>query len=282
MYPTTPEIYTLSLHDALPISLPEIGEIPLIGVRLAEVEAYLGRELARYLKEPVVHAKALIRLSIMGDVEHPGFYFVPADAVLADALMQAGGLTRDAKVREMRIERGGKPLLEGDSLQLAFARGLLRLEPILTELHPDLVLVYGDANSTVAAALTAAKLGLRVGHVEAGLRSGDWSLPEEINRVVTDRVSDLLFAPSRDAVANLGSEGIPAERVHFVGNVMIDTLCWALPHAQDLNAPARHGVAGAPYCVVTLHRPTNVDEPAALLELSLPRARDSGAPLRGP
>src|SRR5438445_8885304 len=124
MYPTTPEIYTLSLHDALPISLPEIGEIPLVAVRRADVEAYLGRELARYLKEPVVHAKALIRLSIMGDVEHPGFYFVPADAVLADALMQAGGLTRDAKVREMRIERGGKPLLEGDSLQLAFARGL--------------------------------------------------------------------------------------------------------------------------------------------------------------
>ena len=160
----------------------------------------------------------------------------------------------------------------GSDLEQA-ARVMLRLEPILTELHPDLVLVYGDANSTVAAALTAAKLGLRVGHVEAGLRSGDWSLPEEINRVVTDRVSDLLFAPSRDAVANLGSEGIPAERVHFVGNVMIDTLCWALPHAQDLNAPARHGVAGAPYCVVTLHRPTNVDEPEALLELSLALAR---------
>src|SRR5207244_8429743 len=115
---------------------------------------------------------------------------------------------------------------------------MTRFEPICLETTPELVLVYGDVNSTVAAALTAAKLGLRVGHVEAGLRSGDWSLPEEINRVVTDRVSDLLFAPSRDAVANLGSEGIPAERVHFVGNVMIDTLCWALPHAQDLNAPA--------------------------------------------
>src|SRR5438445_5090079 len=124
MYPTTPEIYTLSLHDALPISLPEIGEIPLIGVRRSDVEAYLGRELARYLKDPAVHAKALIRLSIMGDVDRPGFYFVPADAVLADALMQAGGLTRDAKVLGMRIERGGKPLLEGDSLPLAFARGL--------------------------------------------------------------------------------------------------------------------------------------------------------------
>ena len=147
------------------------------------------------------------------------------------------------------------------------ARVMQRLEPILTELHPDLVLVYGDVNSTVAAALTAAKLGLRVGHVEAGLRSRDWSMPEEINRIVTDRLSDVLFAPSRDALANLALEGIPAERVQFVGNIMIDALCWALPLAQELDAPARHGVAGGPYAVVTLHRPTNVDEPAVLREL---------------
>src|SRR5205807_10173552 len=147
------------------------------------------------------------------------------------------------------------------------ARVMQRLEPILTELQPALVLVYGDVNSTVAAALTAAKLGLRVGHVEAGLRSGDWAMAEEVNRVVTDRLSDLLFAPSREALANLAVEGVPAERVHFVGNVMIDTLCWALPLAHGLNAPARHGVAGAPYAVVTLHRPTNVDEPAVWREL---------------
>jgi len=147
------------------------------------------------------------------------------------------------------------------------ARVMQRLEPILTELHPDLVLVYGDVNSTVAAALTAAKLGLRVGHVEAGLRSRDWSMPEEINRVVTDRLADLLFAPSRDAAANLAGEGIASERVHFVGNIMIDALCWALPLAQELDAPVRHGVAGAPYAVVTLHRPANVDEAAVLREL---------------
>jgi len=147
------------------------------------------------------------------------------------------------------------------------ARVMQRLEPILTELRPDVVLVYGDVNSTLAAALAAAKLGLRVGHVEAGLRSGDWSMPEEVNRVVTDRLSDLLFAPSRDALANLALEGIPAERAQFVGNVMIDTLCWALPLAQELDAPARHGVAGGSYAVVTLHRPTNVDEPAVLREL---------------
>jgi len=115
---------TFAVGPGPALPLPVIGEIPLVGVRRSDVEAYLIRELARYLKDPVVHAKALIRLSIIGDVEHPGFYFVPADAVLADALMQAGGPTREAKVRAIRIERDGKPILAGDSLQLAFARGL--------------------------------------------------------------------------------------------------------------------------------------------------------------
>src|SRR5689334_10587774 len=142
-----------------------------------------------------------------------------------------------------------------------------RLEPLLVELKPDLVLVYGDVNSTVAAALVAAKLQVRVGHVEAGLRSGDWTMPEEINRVVTDRLSDLLFLPSRDAAEHLSAEGVPPERMHFVGNVMIDTLCWALPQAQARNAPAHLAVADRPYAVVTLHRPSNVDDPAALREL---------------
>src|SRR5437016_11955054 len=130
-----------------------------------------------------------------------------------------------------------------------------RFEPIAIAERPDLVLVYGDVNSTVAAALVAAKLGLPVGHVEAGLRSGDWTMPEEINRVVTDRVSNLLFTPSRDADENLKAEGVPADRMHFVGNVMIDTLCWALPQALAFDAAARHRLAGGPYVIVTLHRP---------------------------
>jgi UDP-N-acetylglucosamine 2-epimerase (non-hydrolysing) len=142
-----------------------------------------------------------------------------------------------------------------------------RLEPLCIELRPDLVIVYGDVNSTVAAALVAAKLGVRVAHVEAGLRSRDWSMPEEINRAVTDRLSDLLFAPSRDAVANLRAEGVPAERIHFVGNVMIDSLIAALSTARAAGAPARYGVAGCPYTLVTLHRPSNVDDPAVLGEL---------------
>jgi UDP-N-acetylglucosamine 2-epimerase (non-hydrolysing) len=142
-----------------------------------------------------------------------------------------------------------------------------RLEPVLTQLQPDVLLAYGDVNSTLAAALVAAKLGVRVGHVEAGLRSGDWTMPEEINRVVTDRLSDLLFIPSRDAAANLAAEGLAADRVHFVGNVMIDSLCWALPRALEGRAPARRGLREAGYVVVTLHRPSNVDDPATLRTL---------------
>src|SRR2546425_2026119 len=142
-----------------------------------------------------------------------------------------------------------------------------RLEPVIVESRPDLVLTYGDVNSTVAAALVAAKLGIRVGHVEAGLRSRDWTMPEEINRVVTDRVADLLFAPSRDAVESLREEGVPPERTHFVGNVMIDTLCWTLPRAQALDPVGRRGLVPGGYAVATLHRPSNVDDPATLQEL---------------
>ncbi|OLD91861.1 MAG: UDP-N-acetylglucosamine 2-epimerase [Chloroflexi bacterium 13_1_20CM_4_66_7] len=142
-----------------------------------------------------------------------------------------------------------------------------RLEPILTELRPDLVLVYGDVNSTLAAALVAAKLGRRVGHVEAGLRSGDWTMAEEINRVVTDRLADLLLTPSRDAGDNLVAEGIAVDRIQFVGNVMIDSLCWALPQAAKRDVAARYQVRGVDYAVVTLHRPANVDDPVVLREL---------------
>jgi UDP-N-acetylglucosamine 2-epimerase (non-hydrolysing) len=139
-----------------------------------------------------------------------------------------------------------------------------RLEPVLVELRPDVVLVYGDVNSTLAAALVAAKLGLRVGHVEAGLRSGDWTMPEEVNRVVTDRLAELLFIPSRDAGANLLADGIVADRIHFVGNVMIDSLCWALPQALERDVAAKYALRDTGYVVVTLHRPCNVDDPATL------------------
>jgi UDP-N-acetylglucosamine 2-epimerase (non-hydrolysing) len=141
---------------------------------------------------------------------------------------------------------------------------MIAFEPVVGELGPDVVVVVGDVNSTMAAALVAAKAGVHVAHVEAGLRSRDWSMPEEINRVVTDRVSDVLLAPSPDAVANLEAEGIPAERIHLVGNVMVDTLLAHLDRALARAPWARFGVEPDAYGLVTLHRPANVDDPVVL------------------
>jgi len=141
------------------------------------------------------------------------------------------------------------------------ARVMEAIEPVLLERRPDWVLVYGDVNSTMAAALVAVKLGIRVAHVEAGLRSYDRAMPEEINRVVTDRVVDLLLTPSRDADATLRGEGVPEGRIAFVGNVMIDSLFHALR-----SIPADAGEPGT--IVVTLHRPSNVDDPARLAALA--------------
>src|SRR5437868_6345930 len=140
---------------------------------------------------------------------------------------------------------------------------LTAIEPVLLERQPDWVLVYGDVNSTVAAALVCSKLGIRVGHVEAGLRSFDRTMPEEINRLITDQISDLLFTPSEDGNKNLQREGISAEKIHMVGNVMIDTLVRMLPRAQ---AGAHHPMPEK-YVLVTLHRPSNVDDPQWLRQL---------------
>jgi UDP-N-acetylglucosamine 2-epimerase (non-hydrolysing) len=116
---------------------------------------------------------------------------------------------------------------------------MARIEPVLQHRHPSWVVVYGDVNSTMAATLVAAKLSIPVAHVEAGLRSGDRTMPEEINRVVTDRLGDLLLTPSRDADANLAAEGIPPDRVVFVGNVMVDTLLRLRDRARALRVPTR-------------------------------------------
>ncbi len=135
-----------------------------------------------------------------------------------------------------------------------------RFEPVLLERKPDLVLVYGDVNSTVAAALVCSKLLIRVGHVEAGLRSFDRTMPEEINRLLTDQLADLLFTPSEDGDRNLEREGIAAGKIHRVGNVMIDSLVRLMPMALQ------SWMDGLPdrYALVTLHRPSNVDEDRVL------------------
>ncbi len=146
------------------------------------------------------------------------------------------------------------------------ARIMERFEPLLLAHRPDWVLVYGDVNSTMAAALVAAKLRIPLAHIEAGLRSYDRSMPEEINRIVTDRLADLLLTPSQDAVETLRSEGEPDEEIVFVGNVMIDSLLYALPAARATRFRRHLGVEGEAV-VVTLHRPSNVDDPDRLRAL---------------
>ena len=140
---------------------------------------------------------------------------------------------------------------------------MLRFEPVVVEQKPDWVLVYGDVNSTIAAALVCAKLQIPVAHIEAGLRSFDRSMPEEINRVLTDQIANLLFTPSEDGDLNLLREGVPRERIHFVGNVMIDTLVRLLPTA----AAALPAKLPEQYALVTLHRPSNVDDLSGLKTL---------------
>ncbi len=174
----------------------------------------------------------------------------------------------EAFFRDLDIEEPDRNLEVGSDTHARQTAAIMeRFERVCDDVRPDAVLVYGDVNSTVAAALVAAKLGIRVGHVEAGLRSRDWSMPEEINRVVTDRLSDWLFTPSRDGDENLLAEGVPAERIHFVGNIMIDTLVRALPRARESKAAERLGVAGKPYALTTMHRPSNVDDPEVLAEV---------------
>lgn len=141
------------------------------------------------------------------------------------------------------------------------AKVMLAFEPVVLEHQPDWVLVVGDVNSTLAATLVCVKLGVKVAHVEAGLRSRDRAMPEEINRLVTDQVADLLLTPSPDGDENLRAEGIPDERIRFVGNVMIDSLLTQLRHAEKSRIREDLSIAGAAYGVLTLHRPSNVDEP---------------------
>jgi UDP-N-acetylglucosamine 2-epimerase (non-hydrolysing) len=140
------------------------------------------------------------------------------------------------------------------------ARIMLAFEPIVESERPDWVLVVGDVNSTMACALVCAKMGVKVAHVEAGLRSGDRTMPEEINRIVTDAVADLLLTPSPDADENLKREGVPAEIIRFVGNVMIDSLLENLKRAETSGVREELGVVEGSYAVLTMHRPSNVDE----------------------
>lgn len=146
-------------------------------------------------------------------------------------------------------------------------RIMIGFEQVLFREKPDLVLVVGDVNSTMACALTAVKLGIRVAHVEAGLRSGDRTMPEEINRVVTDSVADYLFVTEKSGQENLRREGVPDEKVFFTGNVMIDTLVYLDPVIAGSDAVNRLGLEKGKYILVTFHRPSNVDDEESLAAL---------------
>ncbi len=141
---------------------------------------------------------------------------------------------------------------------------MMAFERVCEEIRPDLVVVVGDVNSTLACTLTAKKLGIKVAHVEAGLRSRDMGMPEEINRLCTDVLCDYLFTTDRIANENLLSEGVAPERIHFVGNVMIDTLLKHKVAAARLDLMQRWGLAPGGYATLTLHRPSNVDDPVIL------------------
>jgi len=173
----------------------------------------------------------------------------------------------DLFFRDLAIPQADLLLEVGSGTHAAqTAEVMRRMEPILLEHAPDCILVFGDVNSTVGAALTAVKLGIKVAHVEAGLRSFDRSMPEEINRLVTDVVSDLLFTTEPSGRANLLREGVAPEKIHFVGNTMIDSQRDCLGRAREL-APdlrRRHGIAAGGYGVLTLHRPSNVDDLGSL------------------
>lgn len=191
------------------------------------------------------------------------------EAILVHTGQHYDAQMSDAFFADLKIRKPDHHLGIGSGTHaVQTARVMEAIEPVLLATRPDWVLVPGDVNSTLAAALVAAKLrpevGCRVAHLEAGLRSNDWRMPEEVNRVLTDRISDLLLTPSRDAHAHLAAEGIDERRVAFVGNVMIDTLLSQLAAARAHDMPGRLGLQRGRYVVATLHRPSNVDSEPAL------------------
>lgn len=206
---------------------------------------------------PVFHAMSKYR-DLNQAILHTGQHY---DVNMSDVFFQQLGMPAPA----FNLDVGS------DTHARQTAEIMIRIEPVLLAERPDWVMVYGDVNSTVAATLVCKKLLIKVAHVEAGLRSFDRTMPEEVNRVVTDQLADLLFTPSQDGNENLEREGISSVRIHLVGNVMIDTLIKMLPSAPVIPHPLERGR----YVLVTLHRPSNVDDPAwlrllfdALVEIS--------------
>lgn len=225
------------------VSQEKIKVVHVVGARpnymkIAPIMAEMAQRADRF-EQVLVHTGQHYDANMSGD------FFADLDLRTPDDFLQVGGGTHAEQT----------------------ARVMLAFEPVLQRHRADWVVVAGDVNSTMACALVAVKLQVPVAHVEAGLRSRDWSMPEEINRVVTDRVSQLLFTPSRDGDENLAQEGVAAEKIRFVGNVMIDTLVRMLPAIDRQTVTAELKLIPKNYVLATLHRPSNVDDVAALSEL---------------
>lgn len=215
---------------------------------------------------PVVRALAAYD-SLAFRIVHTGQHY---DASMSDVFFQELGIPKPT----VHLDVGS------GSHGAQTARILERYEAHLVASPPAATVVFGDVNSTIACALAAVKLGIPVAHVEAGLRSFDRHMPEEINRILTDAISDLLLVTEPSGIENLRREGVPDSKVRLVGNVMIDTLFQHLEAARALDVPASIGLAGQRYGVVTLHRPSNVDDPATLARLvSLLRELGQALPL---
>jgi UDP-N-acetylglucosamine 2-epimerase (non-hydrolysing) len=200
---------------------------------------------------PIVKAMKRREREFAPLVVHTGQHY---DADMSDAFF------RDLELPEPDVYLG----VGSSSHAMQTAAVMQQFEPVLLREKPDWVVVVGDVNSTLACALVSVKLGIKVAHVEAGLRSYDRTMPEEINRILTDQIADLLFTPSADADENLRREGIPAERIRLVGNIMIDSLLPALEVAKRSRILETLSLDGKEYAVLTLHRPSNVDDPQAL------------------
>jgi len=184
-----------------------------------------------------------------------------------DAMLVHTGQHYDERMSDLFFRQLGIPEPEinlgigSASHAVQTAEIMKAFEPIVLEHRPDAVLVVGDVNSTIACGLVAVKLGIKLIHVEAGLRSGDRGMPEEINRILTDSISDLLFCTEQSGVDNLRAEGVTQEKIHLVGNVMIDTLLKNRARADESTILADLGIAEGRYAALTLHRPANVDDP---------------------
>lgn len=212
-----------------------------------------------------VKAAPLLRALQAAAADEPSLRacFVDAGQHYDDAL--AGAFHRDLELpppaHALRVGSGSHAAQTAVAMQ--------RFEPVLEAERPDVVVVFGDVNATLACALVAAKAGVCVAHVEAGLRSFDRTMPEEINRIATDAIADLHFTTEKTANGNLRREGVAAERIHFVGNLMVDSLDWIRQRADASGVRERLGLYGpdADYAVCTLHRPANVDDAERLREL---------------